>query len=333
MEDYEIVYAADDDFASIMGVSLLSLLENNQDLENLRVTIFDSGISDENKEKVEEIFQKYNRKMPRWIKPIDLEKKVGLSLDIARGSLAVYSRLFLSDYFDSNVKKILYIDSDTIIVSSIKKLLETNLHGNVIGATKDAFSKFYRKNIEIGPYDAMINAGVFLVDLDEWKNKQVEKKILNYIIRKKGKVQLNDQGVLNHVLDGKIDFIDPKYNMISLYYEYTYSDMVTYRKPVNFYSEEEIEKAKSDPVIIHYTSAFNTVRPWFENSTHPETNEWLSYYRRSPWKNVPLVRDSKSGVKKIIFKIYGFLPQKIALAIASVFQIYIRPLKNRLVNR
>ena len=45
MEDYEIVYAADDNFASIMGVSLLSLLENNQDLENLRVTIFDSGIS------------------------------------------------------------------------------------------------------------------------------------------------------------------------------------------------------------------------------------------------------------------------------------------------
>ena len=59
MEDYEIVYAADDGFASIMGVSLLSLLKNNQDLENLRVTIFNSGISDENKEKIEEIFRKY----------------------------------------------------------------------------------------------------------------------------------------------------------------------------------------------------------------------------------------------------------------------------------
>ena len=65
----------------------------------------------------------------------------------------------------------------------------------------------------------MINAGVFLVDLNKWKSEQVEKKILRYIIKKKGKVQLNDQGVLNHVLDGKIEFIGPKYNMISLYYE------------------------------------------------------------------------------------------------------------------
>lgn len=330
MEDYEIVYAADDGFASIMGVSLLSLLENNQDLTNLRVTIFDSGISDENKEKIEEIFREYNRKGPRWIKPVDLEKKIGFSLDIARGSLAVYSRLFLSNYFDSDIKRVLYIDADTIIVSSIKELLETNLHGNVIGATKDAFSKFYRKNIGIGPYDAMINAGVFLVNLNEWKSEQVEEKILNYIIRKKGKVQLNDQGVLNHVLDGKIGFIDPKYNMISLYYEYTYSDMVKYRKPVNFYSKKEIEKAKSDPVIIHYTSAFNTVRPWFENSTHPETNEWLSYYRRSPWKNVSLMKDSKSGIKKMLFEMYNILPRKIALFIASIFQVYVRPLKNRL---
>lgn len=332
MENYEVVYAADDGFASIMGVSLVSLLENNQDLDGLHVTIFDSGISSDNKNKIEEVFRKYNREMPRWIKPIDLEKKIGLTLDIARGSLAVYSRLFLSDYFDSKVKKILYIDSDTIVVSSIKDLLETDLQGNVIGATKDAFSKFYRKNIEIGPYDAMINAGIFLVDLDKWKDERVEEQVLDYIVKKKGKVQLNDQGVLNHVLDGKIYFLNPKYNMISLYYEYTYSDMIRYRKPVNFYSEDEIEQAKETPVIIHYTSAFNTIRPWFKNSTHPETKEWLRYYRLSPWSNIPLMKDNKKGIKKMLFKVYDLLPQKLALFIASIFQIYVRPLKNRLVN-
>lgn len=330
MENYEVVYAADNAFASVMGVSIISLFENNRDLDNLRITIFDSGISENNKVKVEEIFKKYNRESPRWIKPVDLEKKLNIHLDIARGSLAVYSRLFLSNYFDSSVKRILYIDADTVVVSSIKELLKENLNNKIIGAAKDAFSQYYRKNIEIRSSDAMINAGVFLIDFNKWKERKVEERFLNYIIAKKGKVQLNDQGVLNHVLDGEICFLNPKYNMISLYYEYSYLDMVRYRKPVNFYTENEILKAKQNPVIIHYTSAFNTVRPWFKNATHPETQQWLKYYQMSPWRNVPLRNDSKVGMKKILFDVYNFLPHKLSLWIASVFQIYIRPLKNRL---
>lgn len=330
MENYEIVYAADDAFAPVMGVSIISLFENNQGLDNLRITIFNSGVSESNKEKIEKIFKKYNRPSPRWIKPVNLEKKLNIHLDIVRGSLAVYSRLFLSDYFDSSVKRILYIDADTIVVSSIKELLEENLNNKTIGATKDAFSQYYRKNIEIRPNDAMINAGVFLIDFDKWKEKRVEEKFLNYIISKNGKVQLNDQGVLNHVLNGEIYFLDPKYNMISLYYEYSYLDMIKYRKPVNFYTRNEILNAKRNPVIIHYTSAFNTVRPWFKGATHPETQLWLRYYQVSPWRNTPLKNNSKTGIKKLLFNVYNFLPCRLSLWIASIFQIYIRPFKNRL---
>ena len=186
MEDYEIVYAADDDFASIMGVSLLSLLENNQDLENLRVTIFDSGISDENKEKVEEIFQKYNRKMPRWIKPIDIQQKLLIDVKTDRGSLAQYSRLYIQDYFDDDVKRILYLDCDTLIVNSIKKLFEMDLGCDVVAGVKDAFSKYYRRNINLSENDIMINSGVYVVDLDKWRNNRIEDKITEFLIRKKG---------------------------------------------------------------------------------------------------------------------------------------------------
>lgn len=330
MEDYEIVYAADDDFASIMGVSLLSLLENNQDLENLRVTIFDSGISDENKEKVEEIFQRYNRKMPRWIKPISIQQKLSIDVKTDRGSLAQYSRLYIQDYFDNDVKRILYLDCDTLIVNSIRKLFEMNLGCNIVAGVKDAFSKYYRRNIDLSENDIMINSGVYVVDLDKWRNNRIEDKITEFLIRKKGNVQQGDQGVLNSVLRGKVFSLLPNYNLMSIFYEYSYDEMMKYRKPVNFYSKYEIMEAKRKPIIIHYTSAFNTVRPWFENSTHPETNKWLSYYQRSPWRSIPLTKDSKSGIKKIIFNIYDFLPQKLALFIASFFQVYVRPLKNSL---
>ncbi len=61
MEDfaYNIVYAVNNDFCEVMGVSIASLLENNSEiLKNLRITILSSNIIDENKKKIEQIFIK-----------------------------------------------------------------------------------------------------------------------------------------------------------------------------------------------------------------------------------------------------------------------------------
>ena len=56
----DIVYASDNRFAQILGVSLLSLFDNNSDAD-LSVYILDDGITNENKEKLLSIAQKYNR--------------------------------------------------------------------------------------------------------------------------------------------------------------------------------------------------------------------------------------------------------------------------------
>lgn len=330
MENYEVVYAADDGFASIMGVSLVSLLENNQDLDGLHVTIFDSGISSDNKNKIEEIFQKYNREMPRWIKPIDIQKKLSLNVTTDRGSLAQYSRLYIQDYFENNVTRILYLDCDTLILDSIKELFTIDLKNDTVAAVKDAFSKYYRKNINLSENDMMINSGVYVVDLEKWRSNHIEDQITDFLISQKGNVQQGDQGVLNAVLRGEIYALSPKYNLMSIFYEYSYDKMIKYRKPVNFYTQEEISQAKENPVIIHYTSAFNAVRPWFKGATHPETTEWQKYYEMSPWKDVPLKESHKKGIKKILFSLYNFLPNGLSLEIASIFQVYLRPLKNRL---
>lgn len=332
MEDYEIVYAADDSFASIMGVSLLSLLENNQDLTNLRVTIFDSGISDENKGKVKEVFQEYDREGPRWVKPVDIQRKLSMGIKTDRGSLAQYSRLYIQDYFDNSVKRILYLDCDTLIIGSIKKLFEMNLEANVIAGVKDAFSKYYRKNINLSENDMMINSGVYVIDLKKWRDSCIEDRITELLITKKGRVQQGDQGILNSVLRGKIFSLSPSYNLMSIFYEYSYDRMTKYRKPVNFYNQNEIVKAKKKPIIIHYTSAFNTIRPWFKEATHPKTQEWRKYYKMSPWKDIPLRKDQKKGIKKVLFNVYNLLPDGLSLWIASVFQVYVRPLKNRIFS-
>ena len=48
-----VVYASDDKFAEILGVSLTSLYMNNKEMEQINVYVLDSGIAASNKEKLD----------------------------------------------------------------------------------------------------------------------------------------------------------------------------------------------------------------------------------------------------------------------------------------
>ena len=76
-----IVYASDDGFAEILGVSMVSLYENSKDMEFIAVYVLDSGITDTNKKKLESICKTYNRSLPVWIKAMNVSQE--LSMDVA----------------------------------------------------------------------------------------------------------------------------------------------------------------------------------------------------------------------------------------------------------
>lgn len=142
MEDfaYNIVYAVNNDFCEVMGVSIASLLENNSEiLKNLRITILSSNIIDENKKKIEQIFIKFGAATPRWVDATDTETRLRYRVTLDRGSISQYSRLFIDGIFDNSVSRVLYLDADTVIENSIKELWDLDLEGNTIGGIKGCF--------------------------------------------------------------------------------------------------------------------------------------------------------------------------------------------------
>lgn len=54
-----IMYAFDDKFAEILGVSLISLYENSKDMDDIIIYILDSGITNDNKQKLISICKSY----------------------------------------------------------------------------------------------------------------------------------------------------------------------------------------------------------------------------------------------------------------------------------
>lgn len=332
--ELHIVYASDDRFAEILGVSLVSLYENNTEMEEIYVYVLDSGISDANKDRLLSVCSKYQREKLRFISARDISKILSMDVSTDRGSLSQYARLFVSRDLPDTLERVLYLDCDIIINDSLAPLWNLDLEGKTIAALKDAFSKQYRKNIDLQPNDVMFNSGVMLIDLKKWKENHIEKKLLAFIKRHRGIIQQGDQGALNAVLSKDTYCFHPRFNSVTIFYDFTYPEMMVYRKPVDFYSEKDVRQAVEHPVIIHYTTSFTSVRPWIEGSQHPYRDKWLLYKSKSPWADQPLWKPAKAGgVKGLYITVSSKMPRSVMIRFSGLLQAYGRPFIYKLKNR
>ena len=328
-----IVYASDNRFAEILGVSLVSLYENSKDMDDIVVYVLDAGIKQENKEKLISVCRKYMRTEMQFIPAQDISKKLSLNVTIDRGSLSQYARLFVSSDLPRNLGRVLYLDCDIIVRQSIRELWNLDLQQKTIGALMDAFSKYYRVNIDLKENDVMFNSGVMLINLDKWKKDKIEDKLLKFITKKKGWIQQGDQGALNAVLSHDTYCFEPRFNSVTIFYDFSYKEMMIYRRPPKFYTEGQVKEAIDNPSIIHFTTSFKSTRAWVKGCKHRYTDEWIKYKNMSQWSDSELWDDDRPVWKQKLLKIYNSLPNSISIRIASVMQVYGRPLKNTLHRR
>lgn len=329
-----IVYASDDNFADIMGISIVSLFESNKDMKEIVIYILDSGIKGKNKNGIESVFEKYNRPAPVWILATNINNVLGMDVKQDRGSLSQFARLFVSSVLPKDLEKVLYLDCDMIIDKPLDELWNMDMQGKVVAALMDAFAPLYRKNLGLEKNDIMFNSGVMLIDLKLWKERYIEAKILEFIKKYNGQIPQSDQGALNAILSHETALLNPKFNSITIFYDFTYENMLIYRKPPVFYSKKEITEAVTNPVIIHFTTSFLSRRAWIEGSEHPYTDRWLEYKYMSPWKDEPLKKYSnKKKWKDVYIKLYKTLPVSLSVRISGWLQAYGRPIMEKIKYR
>lgn len=331
-----VVYASDDKFAEILGVSLVSLYENSKDMDDIVVYVLDSEIKNENKDKLLTVSRQYSRTEVQFIPAKDISKKLEMKVSTDRGSLSQYARLFVSSDLPKDLDRVLYLDCDIIINRSIRELWNLDLKGKTIGALMDAFSKYYRQNIDLEENDIMFNSGVMLINLQRWREQKIEENLMRFIASKKGRIQQGDQGALNAVLSHDTYCFEPRFNSVTIFYDFTYNEMLVYRRPPRtytegqrFYTEAQVKEAVENPVIIHFTTSFKSKRAWMKGCKHKYVGEWLKYKRMSPWKDMELWEDNRPQWKQKARKIYMILPSWLSVRIASIMQVYGRPLMNK----
>lgn len=329
-----IVYSSSDLYSEIAGTSMVSLFENNKEVNEINLFIIDNGITDTNKKNLIDIVNKYNRNIT-FLNSLDIEEMAGTKINVGRWHISTFYRLFLCSILPETVDRVMYIDCDMIILHSLKEIWEMDMQGKFAYGADDCRGGTYRINIGLVPEHIYINNGFLLINLKAWRENNIEEKYLEFINRYKGDITYMDQGVLNGVLGSmnRVGLLSLKYNAQTVFYDFSYEQIKTYRRPVLAYSQKDYMEAIKDPIIVHFTSCFiSGTRPWNKNNNHEYKERFLEYRKMTPWVNNPLWNDDRKLVKRILTLVCNIMPLSFVLTLMSVIHSKLYPMVRNFKN-
>ncbi|KAK2994384.1 hypothetical protein RJ640_029499 [Escallonia rubra] len=144
-----------------------------------------------------------------------------------------YARNYLGDILDPCVDRVIYLDSDIVLVDDIYKLWNTALTGSrVIGAPEYChanFTKYFTDGFWSDPVMSRVfgskskrpcyfNTGVMVMDLTKWREGNYRRKIENWmeLQRKRRIYELGSLPPFLLVFGGNIEPIDHRWNQHGL---------------------------------------------------------------------------------------------------------------------
>lgn len=306
-DELSVILSSDDNYARHLGVAVYSLLEHNRDFGKIRIFVVSNGISGENVAKLQTVVGSFGNGVLEFI---DFEKwRSQLKLNMAwHISISAYARLFVASMLPDDVRRIIYMDCDMIVRESLRSLWNTELEGKVLGAVQDTVPLRFKDPVGVDDADKYLNSGLLLIDMDKWRQQNLEWQCMDFINGKQGQVIHHDQGVLNGVLKNEWHVLPLANNLMTCHYIFSPKKIRKYFKDHSeFYSEEEISEAKAHPVILHFTPSFTT-RPWVKHCVHPLRKLYWEVLAKTPWAGSKPIADTRKWYLKIIEWRYRCLP-------------------------
>ena len=264
-EIYHIAVACDNSFVNHTIVTLHSLKKFNSN-RTFFVHILDSGISGKFRLKFKLFLFRFGFKFQFYKIDYSQIKNAPVSHHV---NLASYNRLFLSNILNEKIERVLYLDSDIIVLGQIDTLLDCDIKDFFVCAAAEIITNSDRNRLELNSFDQYFNAGVLVVNLKKWREENIFSKFVDFISKNSHKIKYWDQDVLNYCLKNKWLRLHQKYNLTHFYF---YPNDYT---PSYFgLNETQYEETQKDPIIIHFTSH---QKPWIEGCKHPQKDLYYQY--------------------------------------------------------
>lgn len=316
MTTFHFLYTTDHNYFPHMLTSMYSLAESNKN-NNIKIHVIEDGFTKEDFYKLDQFndlydnisIKKYNINIiSGLIRHFDIPK--WRNTDIAN------VRLFSSEIIDET-DKILYLDSDTMVINDLKDLFHKKIQ-KPLAAVKEIVIPTHVNSLECEYYGEKIesyyNSGVLLFDYNAWSQEDCLGS-LYYITREMhDKLIYPDQDLINLAFQDQIETLDLSYNIIPLAKDLEKHKLLArkfLRDKSVCYNYDDLAASLSNPHIIHALHYFNT-SVWEKNRVHPFTKEYENYRRlwdenyepqklkKSIIYNMPIISDLNIMSKTIL---------------------------------
>jgi lipopolysaccharide biosynthesis glycosyltransferase len=272
-----VVYAADSQYWMHTYVSVFSLLTNNPDIP-LEVRILAQEPNKQFFENIPTLQSLHTDADISWL-PVDDALIENASSSISYITKATYYRLILARVLPDDVRRVLYIDGDTIVRGSLRSLFSIDIDDYVLAATPEYGTVPHNQRLGIPEGNPCFNAGVLLINLEKWRSQRVEERCFEFIRNNASdpsKLKYNDQDALNAVLTGQWKSIGPFFN----FSPWTLNP----QRLVDFDVHSQVGGLvpRDGPAIAHYAGER---KPWQGGGLHPYENDYWRYRMQTPYAN------------------------------------------------
>lgn len=272
----DILFCANPGYFQHLAVTAVSLSESNRE-SRLKLHILTCDRDMEREVRLRETLERLS----------NVTYEIHVADDGAIGAFFVdgfitkeaYLRLIAPDLLPAEVRRLIYLDCDLLVLDDIRPLWTLDLV-QVIAAAPDyprleAFMSPVRRDILGIPKDATyVNSGVLVMDIDRWRSEGLTRRFVDYVQRMGSHLAFYDQDAINAVLAGRIQLLDPRWNLQARMYRVGRRSF-----PEDFDATKE---ARKQPAIIHFTGS---EKPWLFRSRVAKKGLYFKYLGKTAWRN------------------------------------------------
>ncbi len=221
--------------------ALVSSIAANNKSQSITIHAIATGVPQSELDKIAAFLEQHGKQIVYY--EIDESKLQNIVLNDS-WTHAVYYRLLFPFLVPAEIGRLIYLDTDMLVLGDLACLYHQELNNYPVGAVYDNYVK---KNAAIGIEEdgEYFNSGMLLIDLESWKEQQISEKAFEYLENYPERISFVDQDALNAILRKNWQKLPVGFNLL---YSYLPTES----------SEKQLREFLSDVVVVHFTLQ----RPW-----------------------------------------------------------------------
>ena len=211
-----IFFASDDNYLPYLDVAICSLIEHTSRCNFYSIYVLNTGLNPEYMARIKSREQDNVKitffDMSNYIEGIKDKFKAVMHFGIA-----TYYRLFIQNLFPQ-YSKVLYLDCDIVVLRDVAELYNIDLEGNIMAGAVEQFVhntseySYYTKNALGIDSSKYVNAGILVMDLEQFRQNKIEQKFSYLIKHYNFELPDCDQAYLNFLCVGRIKILPAGWN-------------------------------------------------------------------------------------------------------------------------